>query len=179
MLALIAGPSGAGKDTLLALARARLAGDPRVRFVRRAITRPEGVGDEGHLAVDPAEFARVRDAGGYALWWEAHGLSYGIPVDIDADLLAGRVVVASVSRAVLPEAVARHGGRVFEITAPRGVLARRLAARGREPEADIARRLAREVVLPPGFDVVRIVNDGTPDEGAARLVAALLSGETP
>ena len=46
MLVLVVGPSGAGKDTLLAAAREALAGDPRIRFVRRAITRPAEAGHE-------------------------------------------------------------------------------------------------------------------------------------
>ncbi len=175
MLFLVVGPSGAGKDTLLALARTALAGDPRVRFVRRVITRPADVGDEGHEAVDRMAFERRRDGGGFALWWAAHGLLYGIPVDIEDDLRRGRIVVASVSRAVLKWAVSAYSGRVLEVSAPPGKLAERLLARGREGAEDIARRLAREVPLDPELDVIRIVNDGTPEEGAARMMAALLA----
>lgn len=175
MLFLVVGPSGAGKDTLLALAQTALAGDPRVRFVRRVITRPADLGDEGHEAVDGTAFERRRDAGGFALWWAAHGLSYGIPIDIEDDLRRGRIVVASVSRAVLNWAVSAYSGRVLEVSAPPEKLAERLLARGREGAEDIARRLAREVPLDPGLDVIRIVNDGTPAQGAARMVAALLA----
>ncbi len=175
MLFLVVGPSGAGKDTLLGLAREALAGDPRVRFVRRVITRPAGVGDEGHESVDRMAFERRRDAGGFALWWAAHGLLYGIPIDIEDDLRRGRIVVASVSRAVLKWAVSAYSGRALEVSAPPEKLAERLLARGREGAEDIARRLAREVPLDPGLDVIRIVNDGTPEEGAARMVAALLA----
>ncbi len=173
MLFLVAGPSGAGKDTLLGLARAALADDAGVRFARRVITRLADVGDEGHEAVDRPEFERRRDDGGFALWWEAHGLLYGIPIDIEDDLRAGRVVVASVSRAVLKQAVSSYAARVLEVVAPPEILARRLSARGREGAEDIARRLAREVPLDPNLDVVRILNDGTPEAGAARMVAAL------
>jgi len=35
----VVGPSGAGKDTLIAHARDALAGEPQVEFVRRVITR--------------------------------------------------------------------------------------------------------------------------------------------
>ncbi len=173
MLFLVVGPSGAGKDTLLGLARVALANDAGVRFAQRVITRPADVGDEGHEAVDRAEFARRHDGGGFALSWEAHGLLYGIPIDIEDDLRAGRIVVASVSRTVLKHAVSRYSGRVLEVFAPPEILAERLSMRGREGPEDIARRLLREMPLDPGLDMVRIVNDGTPETGAARMVAVL------
>ena len=174
MLFLVVGPSGAGKDTLLALCRAALDGDPGYRFARRVITRPADTGDEGHESVDPAEFERRREAGCFALWWEAHGLSYAIPNDIEDDLRAGRdVVVASVSRVVLRHAVATCSAQILEVSAPLAILAARLAARGREDAADIARRLAREVPLDPDLPVTRIQNDGTPEQGATRMLVAL------
>ena len=65
--------------------------------------------------------------------------------------------------------------KVISITAPAAILAARLAGRGRESAEDIAARLARSVALPPGVDVVEVPNDTTPEEGAARLLAALRS----
>ena len=38
-LVLVVGPSGAGKDTLLGLAQAASADDPKIVFVRRVVTR--------------------------------------------------------------------------------------------------------------------------------------------
>jgi phosphonate metabolism protein PhnN/1,5-bisphosphokinase (PRPP-forming) len=154
-------------------ARARLAGDARFVFAQRAITRPAEAGGEAHRAVSAADFAAERDAGGFALWWEAHGLSYGIPRAIEDDMAAGRVVVANLSRGVLAQAAERYRLRVLVITAPVATLAARLAARGREGAADIAARLTREAVLPGGLDVATVMNDATRDEGAARVVAAL------
>lgn len=172
MLVLIVGPSGAGKDTLLDAVRAELSHDEGVRFARREITRPRTPGGEDHLPVDVEAFKAKRDAGGYALWWEAHGFHYGICVSIMADSF-GATVVASVSRAIIAEAATRFKLRVIEITAPTAALARRLSARGRESAEDIALRLQREVPIPDNIDCVTIMNDGSIEEGAAKVLAAL------
>ena len=79
-LFLVVGPSGAGKDTLLDAARARLAGDSRFFFPARTITRPTDAGNEAHNAVTDAEFSPLSAAGGFLLEWKAHNLSYGIPI---------------------------------------------------------------------------------------------------
>jgi phosphonate metabolism protein PhnN/1,5-bisphosphokinase (PRPP-forming) len=169
MLVLVVGPSGAGKDTLLDAARRALADDPRFRFVRRVITRPEDAGGEAHEAVTDAEFS-ARD---FAVAWQAHGLRYGIPADIVTDLGVNRVVVANVSRSVIAQAAARFTVRVIEITAPSDILAARLATRGRETTADVAARLARTVALPDGIVFETIMNDTTVEAGVARFLAAL------
>lgn len=173
MLVLVVGPSGAGKDTLLDAARAALADDPGTRFVRRIVTRPAGQGGEDHEAVSDSEFSKRLEAGALALWWRAHGLQYGIPADIQIDLAQHRTVVASVSRAVIADAAARFPVAVIEITAPADLLARRLAARGREDAVDIARRLSRSVELPLPVERQTVVNDGTVEQGTRRLLAAL------
>jgi ribose 1,5-bisphosphokinase PhnN len=83
-------------------------------------------------------------------------------------------VVANVSRGVIAKAAAASGRVwVLEVTAPADVLASRLAARGRETAEDVARRLARTMVIPDGVPVTTIRNDGTLEEGIARFVAAL------
>jgi ribose 1,5-bisphosphokinase len=184
MLVLVVGPSGAGKDSLLDGARRALAGNPRFRFVRRVITRPEEVrptaaGGEAHEATDEAGFMARRQAGGFALHWRAHGLSYGIPADIGADIAAGRVVVANVSRGVIARAAEKFSVRVIVVTAPPEILARRLAARGRETDADIAERLARAVPLPPGVVAETVVNDASLEEGVARFLGALHRAAPP
>jgi len=171
MLIAVVGPSGAGKDTLMDIARAALADDPRFVFARRVITRPADAGGEAHEAVSEDEFeARLP---GFALHWSAHGLRYAIPGSVEAEMAAGRVVIANLSRRVLAEAATRYRLRVLEITAPVALRAARLAARGREDAADLAARLAREAPLPAGLDVVTVMNDATPAEGAARVVDAL------
>lgn len=174
MLILVVGPSGAGKDSLLNGARVALAADPRFRFVRRVITRPADAGGEAHEPATEAKFLTRRAAGGFALDWQAHGLRYGIPADITADLAAGRAVIANISRGVLDMARSRFHVRIIEITAPKDVLAQRLAARGRESPADIAERVARIVAVPAAPDVETIQNDTTLEAGVARFVATLI-----
>lgn len=173
LLVPVVGPSGAGKDTLLGEVRRHLAGDARFVFARRHITRPAEAGGEDHQPCDEDAFRALAAAGGFALSWQAHGLHYGIPRAIEAELAQGRVVLANLSRSVLAEAAARYPLRILLITAPFALLAARLAARGRETAEDIAARLAREVSLPAGLPVMTVMNDATPAEGAARLLAAL------
>jgi phosphonate metabolism protein PhnN/1,5-bisphosphokinase (PRPP-forming) len=174
-LILVVGPSGAGKDTLIDWARKRLAGDPRFVFARRAITRSADAGGEEHEAVSDAEFARRKAAGLFLLDWQAHGLAYGLPAALESELAAGRHVVANVSRAVIEDAARRLTPvAVVSVTAPREVLAARLAARGREQVAGIEERLGREgTALPAGVPVTTVINDGPVVDGIARFVQAL------
>ncbi len=167
------GPSGAGKDSILAAAAQAPASHGLV-FCRREITRAADAGGEPHLPITWPVFAARRAAGAYLLWWEANGHGYGIPARRADDLAAGRIVVASVSRTVLP-AAARLGWPVtaLRITAPLEMLAARLATRGRESEAEIRARLARAPLAEPGggTDVQEIVNDATIEAAVARFLA--------
>ena len=168
----VVGPSGAGKDSVMAAARALLAADERVVFPRRVVTRPAEAGGEDHLPVSPDRFVALRDSGALALSWEAHGIAYGIPVGIAEDLASGAIVVINISRTAIAAARAAHNALVVEITADPEILARRLAGRGRETAEDIAGRLARAAVVAIDADET-IVNDGDLAE-AAQAFAAIL-----
>ncbi|HUC67840.1 MAG TPA: phosphonate metabolism protein/1,5-bisphosphokinase (PRPP-forming) PhnN [Stellaceae bacterium] len=159
-LVAIMGPSGAGKDTLIAYARAK--GDPaRVLFAHRYITRPAGSGGENHVALSAAEFAARRQAGLFALSWESHGLSYGLGSELDLWLAGGFTVVANIARAAWGDAARRYPGLIgVLVTATPAVLAQRLAARGREDATAIAERLARDVALPPDPAIHTLDNSG-------------------
>lgn len=169
-LVAVVGPSGAGKDTLLA---ALCAARPDLILARRAITRPAAAGGEDHTTLSPAEFDAEVARGAFLIHWQAHGLNYGIPRTVLDDLKAGRTVLFNGSRAALATARTAHPAlRVVMVTAPAQVLAARLAARGRETAADIAARLDRaRLDVPEGAAIVR--NDGSVAQGVARLAAAL------
>ncbi len=172
VLHLVVGPSGAGKDTLIDAVRPLR---PDILFARRSITRPAGAGGEDHLAVDEATFSATAAAGGYALWWRANGLGYGVGPEVEAALAAGRHVVMNGSRGMVEAARARFRPlRVLFVTAAPETLALRLAERGRESAAEIAGRLDRAALkAPTGPDVLRIDNSGALEAARRAMLGAL------
>ncbi len=173
-LVLVVGPSGAGKDSIIAGAAARLRGNADFVFARRAITRPAAAGGEAHVALCAAEFAAQRERGLFLLHWHAHGLDYGIPATLAPERAAGRTVIANVSRAVLDEA-RRHLQplAIVQVLASSPILAARLRRRGRESEADVRRRLDRPAGILHGPDVATIRNDGALGDAVEAFLAVL------
>lgn len=169
----VVGPSGVGKDSVI---EALAAAQPGLEVVRRVITRDERAGGEAFTEVTPQEFARLRDAGAFALHWRAHGLCYGIPVEIADRLAHGATCLVNLSRTVLVEAERRFPGFVtLHLTAPPAILAARLGARGREDTGEIAARLARaSYALPQGLGrVVTLDNGGSLEDTVQKGIAAL------
>jgi phosphonate metabolism protein PhnN/1,5-bisphosphokinase (PRPP-forming) len=171
----VVGPSGAGKDSLIAWCKAQFAGDPSVVFPRRAITRAVADGSEDHDTVSEAVYGEMAANGHFALHWRAHGLGYGLPVSIAADLAAGRNVIANVSRAVLDQARREFPPvAVVSVTVPADILAARLRRRNREAAEDITGRLARaDAYDVTGPDVVVLDNSGPIHASGARLAAII------
>lgn len=173
---LVGGPSGAGKDALLAGAR-ELADD--VAFVIRDVTRAADQCSDLERSVSPDEFAN----GDYALRWSAHGTTdYGIPARaLEEALASGRTIVLNVSRGAFAEARDKYSDRadvfVLLVTASREALRERLTLRARDGD-DAAERLKRATAYAPpdasfGAAVVRVRNDGTLEAVVARFVSAL------
>ena len=169
---LVVGPSGSGKDTLLAGAGKVLADLDSVHFPRRLITRTPDPTLEDHDALTVEQFTDLRDAGAFALHWQAHGLHYAIPANIDHHVRAGACVVFNGSRSVVSAAMERYRTViVVEVTAPPELLAQRLASRGRESRAQIAGRLNRaNWSIPTDVVRVRLENTGTVTAGIETLV---------
>jgi ribose 1,5-bisphosphokinase len=172
----IVGPSGAGKDSLMRAAQARLNNDPDIVFVRRIVTR-EADGSEAHDSADAETFAALEQAGAFALSWNANGLSYGLPASLFDDLAAGRVVVANVSRDSIGEARRRfRRSMIVHVTASLDMLRERLARRGREREEERDLRIARSLLREQGLQAdIRIENNGALDDAAERLVQVLMA----
>jgi ribose 1,5-bisphosphokinase len=173
-LVAVVGPSGAGKDTLIRIAQERFAGEDRVIFPRRIVTRPTGAWED-HDSLDPEAFAAADAAGLFAMTWTAHGLHYGIPAATLALVRDGSIVVANLSRAVVGPARDRFDRVVsVYVTAPPEILAARIVARGRE-EA-LAERVARATALAPGGDYDVVIENAGPVEAAAGRLVDVVAG---
>ena len=173
-LVLVVGPSGAGKDTLIARARAACRDDGSVVFPRRIVTRPPSAFEENEF-MPAVAFEQAAAGGAFAFWWSAHGHMYGIPLAVDFDIEAGRTVVCNVSRTVIASVRQRYANVVTVlVTAPRDVLGARLAARDRPSDGRVADRMSRGE--PAGGKVradVVINNVGEPETGARKLLDAV------
>jgi ribose 1,5-bisphosphokinase len=142
--------------------------------VRRAVTRAASAAED-HASFSEAEFAKALADGAFSFWWEAHGLRYGVPASIEADLAAGLTVVCNVSRAIVADLRERYPQScVVLITAPEGVRRARLLARERSSDGDPARRATRAA---PGAEELRpalvIDNTGTIEAATATLLTVL------
>ena len=169
-LVLVVGPSGAGKDTLLGLAKAACADDPTMVFARRAITR-EATVSEDNEEMSPAAFREAVERGAFAVNWEAHGHCYALSRAIDDDIRAGRTVIANVSRTVIGALRRVYADVVvIAITAPPEILAKRLASRGRSSDGGIEQRLGRIVDEDSAKPDVTIVNMSSAEYHARQLM---------
>ena len=172
----VMGPSGAGKDTLLAWLRDHLPTASGVHFARRTITRATLPGDEQHHSVDVSYFLQLRQAGAFGLDWQANGLHYGIAHSQLTGHPAGDSVVVNGSRAYLALALENFPDMaVVHVTAGLDLLRRRLVGRGCEDLATVEARVARAAAfrLPAGATSVEICNDGSVEEAGGELLCAV------
>ncbi|WP_065749918.1 phosphonate metabolism protein/1,5-bisphosphokinase (PRPP-forming) PhnN [Bradyrhizobium paxllaeri] len=172
-LVLVVGPSGAGKDTLLGLAKAACADDRNVVFPRRVITREASVSEDNE-EVSVGTFQEAMARGEYAMHWEAHGHCYALSRAIDDEIRAGRTIVANVSRTVIGAMRRAYANvAVVSITAPPDVLAERIAMRRRSSDGKLEARLGRTVEDEAAAPDVTIVNTGGAEYHARQLVRAI------
>lgn len=154
---------------------------PDLIRMRRVITRaPDSVGEDC-TAVSVEDFLKMDREGQFALSWEAHGLHYGIPVDMDRHLADGRRVMFNGSRARMAEARARYPGLlILSIVASDAVLAARLAQRGREGAKDIEERLRRAKLGQREIEsAIEINNNNDLEDAVNASLAAIQRLEEP
>ena len=154
----IVGPSGVGKDTVMAaLQKAR----PHLSLVKRHITRPSGLIGEDHYPLSSEEFSKAVVQQKFVLSWTAHGLFYGVSYEAVQKLYRGQDMLINLSRNMLEAAddVFDHF-IVINLTAPKEVLLSRLEKRGREQIIDIKERLQRQIApLPKSLQAYDVSND--------------------
>ncbi|KTB55647.1 ribose-phosphate pyrophosphokinase [Pseudomonas viridiflava ICMP 13104] len=172
------GPSGSGKDSVLDAARETLARRD-CRVVRRVITRSAEAVGEAAQAVTVEQFEQMRERGAFALCWQANGLRYGIPIEIDQWLLEGHDVLINGSRAHLQQAQMRYPNlSAVLLTVNQEVLRQRLLARNRETLPEIEARLERNArfagdLLANNPQVFSLDNSGDLQQTVAALIGLL------
>lgn len=175
-LVAVVGPSGAGKDSLIAFAAQRLDGDPRFMIARRVITRQADMGVEDHDTVTAEQFRQMEKCGELAVTWQAHGLRYGLRAAALAFVMEGGIVIANCSRSAL-DCLDRRFPKmhVVLVTADREVRALRLAARNRETPDAIAVRLARELSDFRGAGTASVIENNDLLENATAQFMSVLA----
>ncbi|MDY6796815.1 MAG: guanylate kinase [Actinomycetota bacterium] len=174
-LFVVAGPSGAGKGTLIAELEERY---PQVWISISATTRkPRSDEKEGmqYYFLEREDFERRAGRGEFLEWAEVHGNLYGTPLSsVKEKRSRGRDVILEIDvegaeqvRAREPDAV-----NVFVMPPSMKVLERRLRKRGTEGEEELKRRMRNareESKAKDDFDYI-IINDDL-DRAAGELCA--------
>ena len=170
----VMGPSGAGKDSVLSCLRERLAGNARIHWARRTITRDAAAGGEDHEAITPYVFDALQTQGAFAMAWRAHGLGYGVRCEQLRWLELGDWVFVNGSREYLATALTMYPSLTpVHVTASPATLLRRLTARQRETRDQVRARVARAETFAPPPGTLEIRNDSTLDDACSRLLGAL------
>ena len=178
VLVYVMGPSGAGKDTLIAQAKDMPAGSLETRplhIARRRITRPSGDSTENHHVMADSEFARACQMGEFVMHWESHGLCYGISREIEGWLAADAVVIVNGSREYLPRARKIYPNLIPVLVhvAPE-ILRQRLLARGRETPEDIEKRVRRASLAVPEIPGLVVIDNSGPLDRAVLAFSLLI-----
>ncbi|MFA7431923.1 MAG: phosphonate metabolism protein/1,5-bisphosphokinase (PRPP-forming) PhnN [Rhodospirillaceae bacterium] len=172
----VMGPSGAGKDSLLAHARAAMPDAVPVVFAHRYITRSGTAGGENHVALSPQEFALRAAHGCFCMAWDSHGHRYGIGIEVEAWRERGLSVVVNGSRAWFPTAAERFPDIIpIAVTVDPAALRTRLERRGRETSAEIEERLTRAAAFTVAHPALITIDNSGPLEVAGAAFVNVLT----
>jgi guanylate kinase len=173
----LAAPSGAGKSSL---GRALLASEPELALSVSATTRAPRPGEQDGVHYHfhtPDSFLALRDAGGLLEHAEVFGRHYGTPrAPVEAALAAGQDVLFDIDwqgHRLLRERLPGDVMGIFLLPPSLPELERRLARRGQDGPAEIARRMAaarNEISHWAEFDHVLVNGDFDATLAAARVI---------
>ena len=179
LLVVVSGPSGVGKDAVLAAMR---QADSRPHYTVTATTRPRRPGEvDGHdyIFMTPEQFQETVSRGEFLEHAQVYGRRYGVPLPPVREALAhGQDVIvktdvqgAATIKRVAPEAVL-----VFLAPPSLEELERRLRSRKTDPPEQVALRVEtayRELEELPHFDYVVVNHNEGISETVARLQAIM------
>lgn len=177
LLIVLSGPSGVGKDAVVA--RMKQLGYP-FHYVVTATTRPRRAEEKhgiDYYFLSLEEFEQMRDKGQFLEWAKVYGNYYGVPrEDIVQALSRGRDAIVKVDvqgaatiKRSLPQAIF-----IFLMPPSREELERRLKQRHSESSMDLALRLDKaeeEIESLPLFDYVIISHQGKLDDVVSQVDA--------
>ncbi len=177
ILLVISGPSGVGKDAVMARLREAL---PEVQYVRTVTTRRPRPGERDgvdYRFLTDDEYDRLIAEDGFLERASVYSHRYGVPRgEVTHALTRGQDVVVRVDvqgaatiRRLMPEAVL-----VFLAPESDEELERRLRERATDDGADLRLRrdtAAREMAQRDAFDYVVVNAEGRLDKAVARIVA--------
>lgn len=181
LLVVISGPSGVGKDSLVATLLER---DPALRRVVTATDRPRRPNERDGLDyhfVSRAEFEQMIAQGGLVEWAIVYGQYKGIPKwELERALESGQDVVVRVDiqgaaalRRLMPQAIL-----IFVAAPSEAEMIRRLRERGGDTEEQVENRVAtarEEMSHLEEFDYLVINRQGRLDEAVEQVQAILIA----
>ncbi len=100
LLVLLSAAEARGDDVLIASARRRYAGDPRLEFPARLQTRASAH-DSEHIGVPRRVFRDIERSRGFAVSWQHADADHGLTAGALEALDAGRIVVLAVPPAAV------------------------------------------------------------------------------
>ncbi len=177
MVVIISGPSGVGKDTIIAAMQAQPDGRD-YRYVVTCTTRAPRPGETDGVSyhfVDRRRFLALRDAGELLEYAEVHGNWYGTPRQQVRDALASGqhailkidVQGAQAVKEAVPDALL-----IFVVPPSLEALFQRLRARATETADQLEvrqRNAAIELARQEDYDYVVVNETGQVDRTAARI----------
>lgn len=178
---LVVGPTGSGKNTLIAAAREAI---PGLAFAVSATTRPKRQGEVDGISyyfVEREEFMRKVEAGEFLEWAEYGGNCYGtLRSEVEASIAKGDLILSDIEvqgarliREKLPRA---EYAIVYVDAGPWEELVPRILARAPMSPEDLEKRHARfsdEASFKPEADYVVENRDGGLEEAVDAFVGII------